>query len=87
MIPSYSGKTAYTLSPDSVGTFAPTAGWRAVLLSVSVQACYMTLDGTTPTSTNGVTLPAGTVITIPTKHAPTVISAIAGSIVNAIFLY
>lgn len=43
----------------NVQTFTPPAGAHGVYVSVSTNGCYITFDGTTPSSTNGLPLPAG----------------------------
>ena len=54
------------------------------MVSVSTQAAYLTTDGSAPTSTNGLTLPAGSVTYFPFGESLTVLAATAGAVVNAI---
>jgi hypothetical protein len=60
------------------------AGTRALLISVSSASVYVTFDGSVPSATNGVTMPAGTLITVPTAAAPTVLAASGTPVFNAI---
>ena len=56
-----------SLSPLSSATSTFTvSAWpntKAVEFSVAAQAIYVTFDGSVPTATNGLTIPAGSVLT------------------------
>lgn len=49
-----------TADATTVKTKAPAAGAIGLLLSVKSKAAYVTFDGTTPSSTNGMYFPAET---------------------------
>ena len=71
---------AQTASPSTTGNgtvLSFTAGSHGIVVSVSSAAVYMTFDGTVPSSTNGLTLPAGTVQFLPI--APSKVTVLAAS--------
>lgn len=66
----------------------PGKGCHGFLITVSTNGCYLTLDGGTPSSTNGLAIPAGTSpIFIPIAKNIKVASQAAGnSVVNVLWL-
>ncbi len=84
MMPGYTPSTIKTASPNSQATITAPNGTRAWIITSSVQATYLTTDATAPTSTNGLTLPAGSVTFLPFGGNLTVLAATSGALVNAI---
>lgn len=71
-----------------VQTLVAPEGARAVLLTASTNGCYLTVDGSTPSSTNGIPLPAaGVPYLLPIPGDIKFASQAAGnSVVNALWL-
>lgn len=91
--PTASGAHVSTTVADNttVTTDAAPAGARGLLLSAKSKAVYVTFDGTTPSSTNGLYFPAETmpvfIPVIPTGGSIKWISAdVAGSTVDILWL-
>jgi hypothetical protein len=84
MMPGYTPTTIKTASPTSNTTITAPAGTRAWMVTASVQAIYLTTDASLPSSTNGLTLPAGSVTFLPFGGNLQVLNATSGGIVNAI---
>ena len=51
--------TATSTNTTDSKTFAAPAGAHGFYVTVATNGCYMTFDGTAPSSTNGLALPAG----------------------------
>lgn len=71
-----------------VQTLTLPATTQAVFLSVETTGCYLTVDGTTPSSSNGIFLPTGVLHFVPLGPGLTVkfaSSAAAVSKVNALY--
>ncbi len=88
MMPSYTPKAPLTASPSNSGagtTITAPAGTRGWYVTVAVQSALITFDGSAPTTTNGLTCPAGLYyFAVPSNL--TVLAGTSGSIVNAIAL-
>lgn len=51
--------TATSTGTSNSQTFTPPSGAHGFYVTVSTNGCYMTFDGTAPSSTNGLSIPAG----------------------------
>lgn len=73
----------------NVQTLTAPPGAKAVLLACLTNGCYFTVDGSTPTAVNGMTLPSGALpLLLPVNGDIKVASqqAAASSVVNALWL-
>jgi hypothetical protein len=79
--------TSSPLATGSGSTITNPLGAHACFITVATQNAYLTLDGTTPSATNGLTLVAGgQPFFLPCGRPLTVLSATAGAVINVLWL-
>lgn len=84
--------TATSTGTSNSQTFTPPANAKGFYVTVATNGCYMTFDGTAPSSTNGLAIPSGVAPLffpfVPAASSGIVVrsQAAANSVVNVVWV-